>query len=175
MLIEEQKESDIMTWFEILKRQTTLDVSDEDPIKLREQQDITRTLRRIGEGVRSEKETEPFTQRRLEDWEPEDEPASTVSRSVRRKPKKQKEEELSRASGRKRREEVDTADASDVGETIREARAKLMREARGPYADIANRAMKLVLEARELPNEQKKLLGKVRTLLHEARIPEVKL
>jgi len=170
-----------MTWFEILKRkpiQTTLDVLDEDPAKLHEQRDITRTLQRIGEGVRSEKQTKPFTQRKLKDWEGEPEsetgPKTTVRTGRKKKSKKQQKEESFSASGSKREEDTGDA-ASDVGETIREARAKLMREARGPYGDIANRAMKLVLEARELPNEQKKLLGKVRRLLHQARIPEVKL
>ena len=69
-------------------------------------------------------------------------------------------------------------DGGPVGEdtklNLKELRSQLMRESRGHYSALADEVTRLSAKAREDPRKQKYYLGRVRRILRQAQIPEVK-
>jgi hypothetical protein len=69
------------------------------------------------------------------------------------------------------------ADASDIAETAPKQLGQIRQtgQAMGQHADLSSRIMQVSGEAAKNTGMQKKLLGRIRFLLREANIPEVKV
>jgi len=82
----------------------------------------------------------------------------------------------SRKTAEPRREPIDedVSTGDDTRANIKEVRARLMRESRGQYGELADAVTLLATRAREEPREQKRLLGKIRRMIRKKNIPEVR-